>query len=162
MSTQSPEMAEMAIHCVTASEWRTLVEQAFREERQRVTPQRQAVLDWIASREGPFRSEELVAAMEAHQGGSRATIYRMIEWLRSRGWIARVQHTVPQHRYACLVPGHSARLVCSTCGTTFAFDVQAWLTAMLADIGFEVHEIHEHILELQGVCAHCRAALSYQ
>lgn len=145
------------LHRVAPDEWRTEVERALRASKQRVTEQRLDVLDWIARAGGPFTAETLVAEMEAQHGSSRATIYRMLEWLRSNGWIARVHSDPFQSSYICLVPGLAGKVVCSCCGTTVLFDtgdITHAITTLVAALDFEMHG---HVLELRGLCARCRA-----
>jgi Fe2+ or Zn2+ uptake regulation protein len=144
------------LHRVAPDEWRVEVEHALRDCNQRLTEQRLVVLDWIADTGGPFTAETLVADMEAQHGSSRATIYRILEWLRSNGWIARVHSNPSQNSYICLVPGLAGKAVCSRCGTTFLFDtgdITQAMTTLVAALDFEMHG---HVLELCGLCAHCR------
>ncbi len=143
---------------ITADEWRTFVEQDFRNSTQRVTAPRLAILNWIASTNGPFTAEALVAGVQSqHDPGGRATIYRMLKWLRANGWITRI-HTTPTRRgYIYTIPGHAGKMVCSRCGHTLLFDmrdIKTLLDTMLTDIDFQVQG---YILELQGLCAQCQS-----
>lgn len=140
-----------------AREWRAAVEGESRRAGQRSTMPRRIILDRIAASSGPFSAEELVAAMEADGGmGSRATVYRCVEWLRARGYIARVHSETTVHAYTRQSPGHHHNVVCTGCGAVFALagcGVENQLEPLLAKLDFE---IHGHLLELYGLCGQCR------
>ncbi len=159
MNENTPPQGHAAtLHCITPDEWRLFVEQDFRNSTQRVTAPRLAVLNWIANTHGPFTAETLVAGVQSqHDPGGRATIYRMLKWLRANGWITRVQTPPSRRGYIYTMPGHAGKMVCSRCGHTFLFDmhdITALLETMLTDIDFQVQG---YMLELQGLCAHCQS-----
>ncbi len=137
--------------------WRTQVEQMLIAHGQRLTSPRVAILRWIASTTAPFTAETLVAELvDGQHIGSRPTVYRTVDWLRSEGWIARVQIDGLEHSYARMLPGHYHHAVCTDCGATLVLagcEALQSLTASLEDQGFEVRG---HILELFGVCRECR------
>lgn len=139
------------------AEWLAGVEQALSGAGHRATLSRHAVLAWIAAAPAPFTAEMLVAELAAQRGmSSRPTIYRTIDWLRSSGWIARVQGDGPEHAYARLRPGHYHHAVCTGCGLTLVFagcDALVGVVATLEQHGFVVHG---HRLEVYGRCARCR------
>jgi len=141
----------------SAEEWRAGVERAFALAGHRATAPRGAVVDWIAASTAPFTAETLVRALERDYGiSSRATIYRTVEWLRSRRWIARVHSDDTQHAYTRLLPGHHHNAVCTQCGTTLLIGgcaIEQVLAPLLAPTGFQVQG---HVLELYGVCEQCR------
>ncbi|NJL34520.1 MAG: hypothetical protein HC893_12490 [Chloroflexaceae bacterium] len=97
----------------TPATWRHSAEVALRAARLRCTFPRRAILDWIAAATGPFTAEQLVAALEAQHGSSsRATIYRLLDWLQSAGWLTRIYSDGTQHAYARFWPGHHHTAVC--------------------------------------------------
>ncbi|NJM08392.1 transcriptional repressor, partial [Candidatus Gracilibacteria bacterium] len=141
-----------------ASTWVIQVQAALRADGQRLTAPRLAIIGWIADAARPFSAEALTAAL-ASAGVGRATAYRAVDWLRERGWLARVQTERGDYTYTRTLPGHHHHAVCTRCGATLLVEgcnaIDA-LTALLARQGFRVHG---HILELFGLCARCQAAL---
>lgn len=139
-------------------EWLRHVEQALRTSGQRQTVPRRAILAWIAAAQAPFSAESLVRELEANHGiSSRATIYRLLDWLRANDWIERIYSDGEQHTYARLLPGHHHHVVCTQCGTTLVVggcDVEALFTPLLRTLGFEVYS---HSLTLHGLCRSCRS-----
>lgn len=150
---EQPHQHNEAIH----DEWREGVLRALHDSGQRSTFPRRAIVDAIAQQARPFSAEELVALLETQAGwSSRATIYRLVEWLRAQGWLARVQRDNEHATYARLLPGHHHTAVCSQCGRTFVIggcNVEEVLAPLLASAGFDVHG---HVLELYGLCDRCR------
>ncbi|NJK78699.1 MAG: transcriptional repressor [Chloroflexaceae bacterium] len=137
--------------------WRNRVEEMLISSGQRLTMPRRAILDWIAHADAPFTAETLVDELvDQRNASSRPTVYRTVEWLRSAGWIARVQSDGPEHTYARMLPGHYHHAVCTDCGTTLVVpgcEAINSLTTLLQQQGFEVQG---HILELFGICERCR------
>jgi Fe2+ or Zn2+ uptake regulation protein len=152
---------------LSVEDWSERVLAALRADGQRRTAPRLAIIGWIAAQTAPFSAEALTAALAHHPAGvGRATAYRAVDWLRERGWLARVQTEgrpdVPAGRlypYTRTLPGHHHHAVCTRCGATLLLEgcsaIEA-LTALLARQGFRVQG---HILELFGLCARCQAAM---
>lgn len=143
-------------------DWRLGVERALSRAGYRFTAPRRTILDWIARCDTAFTSEALAGALEArHESSSRATVYRLINWLHATGWLARVHTPMPgemyggaQHAYARALPGHYSA-VCSGCGAVLVVqggDIATLLIPALAGTGFEVRG---HRLELYGLCERC-------
>lgn len=142
---------------VPATTWRRAVGVALLRGGQRLTEPRGVVLDWIAGAEVPFTPEGLVADLPGGPaGGSRATAYRLLDWLRSGGWVGRVRLEAGYPAYCRTLPGHH-QAVCLGCGMTLLIggcDIAASLAPTLTGAGFV---IEEYGLELYGRCADCRA-----
>ena len=144
----------------TAPEWYAGVVYTFAHGGSRLTAARQGVLEWIAQVPIPFTAETIVADLKDQQGlSSRATIYRMVEWLCANGWIVRVQSDQVHNTYIRLLPGHHHTLICTQCGSSIIIGgcgIEELLASAVADTDFEVHG---HMLELYGYCKECRTAL---
>lgn len=141
---------------VRVGDWGERVLAALRSEGHRLTGPRLAIIHWVASQERPFSAEALAAALAPAVG--RATVYRAVDWLRDRGWLARVQTERGDYTYVRTLPGHHHHAVCLRCGATLLVEgcqaIEA-LTALLARQGFRVQG---HILELFGLCARCQGS----
>jgi Fe2+ or Zn2+ uptake regulation protein len=145
---------------LSVEDWSKRVLAALRAEGQRLTAPRLAIIGWIGAQHTPFSAEALTAALAHHPAGvGRATAYRAVDWLRERGWLARVQTERGDYTYTRTLPGHHHHAVCTHCGTTLLLEgcsALESLTALLARQGFRVHG---HILELFGLCARCQSAM---
>lgn len=148
-------MSEVVVE-VRVADWGERVLAALRSEGQRLTAARLAIIHRVASQERPFSAEALAVALAPAVG--RATVYRAVDWLRDRGWLARVQTERGDYTYVRTLPGHHHHAVCLRCGATLLVEgcqaIEA-LTALLARQGFRVQG---HILELFGLCARCQGA----
>lgn len=136
------------------ADWSERVRDALHDRRQRLTRPRLTIIRWIAAQERPFSAEALAAALAPHVG--RATVYRMVDWLRDHGWLARVQTERGDYTYVRTLPGHHHHAICLRCGTTLLVegcDAIESLTTLLARQGFHVQG---HILEVFGLCIRCR------
>lgn len=142
----------------TPAAWRRGAEATLRADGLRCTFPRRAILDWIAAATSPFTAEQVVAALETQHGtSSRATIYRLLDWLQAAGWLTRIYSDGSQHAYTRFLPGHHHTAVCVRCGSTAILSdcrVEESLRVALAALNFE---LHGHVLELYGVCARCHA-----
>ncbi len=150
-------MSEVVVE-VRVADWGERVLAALRSEGQRLTGPRLTIIHWVAAQERPFSAEALTAALAPAVG--RATVYRVVDRLRERGWLARVQTERGDYTYVRTLPGHHHHAVCLRCGTTLLVEgcqTIETLTALLARHGFRVQG---HILELFGLCARCQATSS--
>ena len=122
----------------------------------RVTPQRRAVVDAVASRGGSFTAIEIFdAARRSEPGLGLATVYRTLELLLATG---SVRPLAGRGRFAYVrcAPGHHHHLVCLSCGSVEETDLCA------APPKAELQRRHgfaaeEHQFEVFGTCAECAA-----
>lgn len=122
--------------------------------RTRLTPQRRAVLDLIADREGSF------TAVEIFQAGRRkksrlglATVYRTVDLLRRTGSVRPLAGDA-RPAYVRCEPGHHHHLVCLACGAVEETDLCGAPSPaeLKRRYGFKA-ETHE--LDVYGTCARC-------
>jgi Fe2+ or Zn2+ uptake regulation protein len=116
------------------------------------------MIAWIAVAEGPFSAETLVAELDWQRGGTRATVYRYIDWLRDHGWLERVYSDDTRHTYVRRQPGHRHQAICTCCGATLEINscaVEEFVAPQLAAAGFA---LHGHVLEFFGLCRACRSS----
>lgn len=141
----------------TPENWRRRAEAALRTAGLRCTFPRRAILDWITAAAAPFTAEQVVAALETQHGtSSRATIYRLLDWLQAAGWLTRIYSDDTQHTYARFWPGHHHTAVCLCCGSAAVISecyVEESIRPALAALDFEMQG---HVLEIYGICARCR------
>lgn len=127
------------------------------EERHRITGPRKSLLRCIVGYTQPFTAEQVYADM--HDSGipvGRATVYRTLELLHSRHWLARIHREDSEHAYVVTDGGHQHHLVCTGCGAVTAFegcDLNALLGGLTHRLGFQVEG---HWLEAFGRCQRCQ------
>lgn len=145
-------------HQGAAADWRAAVETAVQDAGLRASSARTVVLDWIAAAERPFTAELIVQQLVVGWGlGSRPTVYRTVDWLRSAGWLARLHVEGNDRAYVRSLPG-GYQLVCTDCGaseTITDLQLAPLVAPRLQDLGFELQGEH---LELYGRCRQCRCA----
>lgn len=146
---------------ITASHIRTILSQ----HGYRLTSPRQRIVEQALLHERPFTAEQLVAELRDHnvESGSnigRATIYRTLEILASMDVLSRVIQPGGHAAYVVDAPGHRHHLVCSQCSATVAFTscpIDELVRDLTADTRFQ---IHDHMLEVFGLCPECQPANS--
>lgn len=144
---------------ITAQRIRAILSQ----HRYRLTSPRERIVDQALLHSRPFTAEQLVAELRDHADPAassigRATVYRTLEILASVDVLSRVIQPSGHAAYVVEAPGHRHHLVCSQCGTTVAFTscpVDTLVQHLTADTQFT---IHDHLLEVFGVCPECQPA----
>jgi Fur family transcriptional regulator, ferric uptake regulator len=89
----------------------------------------------------------------------RATVFRTLDLLSELQTLHRLHSEGGAHTFTvCAEPAHHHHLRCISCGTVqtlAAPGIEFEIERLGASVGFEVLE---HVLELVGRCADCRAA----
>jgi Fur family ferric uptake transcriptional regulator len=126
----------------------------------RLTVPRRTVIDTLLRYERPFTAEQLVADVrevdQKHLIG-RATVYRTLEILAAIDVLTRIIQPDGHPAYVCDTIGHRHHLVCSNCGRAVAFTacpIDELVRNLTANTDFV---IHDHLLEVFGVCPSCQA-----
>jgi Fur family ferric uptake transcriptional regulator len=122
--------------------------------RVRLTPQRRALFDLIANREGSFTAVELFQEARRRKPNlGLATVYRTVELLRRTG---SVRPLVGDGRpaYVRCEPGHHHHLVCLNCGAVAETELCGAPSSaeLKRRYGFQA-EGHE--LDIYGICLRC-------
>ncbi len=124
----------------------------------RRTEERELILDFLPSLPGHFSAEDLLKGLKT-AGVSRATVYRTLDFLVTKGILQRVQLGEEGARYE-LIAGRErhAHLLCLGCGelSDYPLPLLKRLPGMVARRkGFAV----EHLLvRLCGYCRKCQLA----
>ncbi len=129
------------------------------EDGRRRTGARARVVAAALRRDQPFTAQELVRELARH-GVGRATVFRTLDLLVSQGALSRI-HGIDRGarcvRYTACAPSHHHHLVCRGCGRVEeirASGLEDRIAALARSRGFEPLG---HGLEVQGLCAECRA-----
>jgi len=132
---------------------------ALEDAGHRMTAERQAVAELIASRDGAFETADLVADSQRRQlGVARATIFRTLELLTSVGAVERLDLPNGDHSYVrCDSRSHHHHLVCTRCQRAVDLE-QIGMTPIIADIERQTgYRVDRHRVELFGLCPSCQA-----
>ncbi len=84
------------------------------------------------------------------------TVYRALEKMDELGLVQRVHQANGCHAYLRAANGHEHILLCTRCGQTVYFagdDLSDLMNRVAIQSGFI---IHEHWLQLHGLCANCQ------
>lgn len=96
-------------------------------------------------------------ARQTNPGLGLVSVYRTLEKLEELKLVSRVHQTDGCHSYIAAADGHQHLLVCTRCGRVEYFsgdDMASLIETLGAERGFI---IHEHWLQLSGLCADCQA-----
>jgi Fur family transcriptional regulator, ferric uptake regulator len=125
----------------------------------RLTEPRRAVVETIAaSRRLLSPLDVYEQAREAYPSIGLVTVYRTLEKLEELGLVQRVHRPTGCQSFVASAPGHHHLLICRDCGSAEYFSGE---NEMLGRLMEEVaaasgYTIHEHWLQLFGVCAACQ------
>lgn len=120
----------------------------------RQTGPRHTVVEAIAAKEGAFNPEALVDELRP-AGIGRATVYRTLELLESRGMLTRI-HLDGCHGFTVCDEGHHHHLVCRSCSKVVSIDakgIEDEIRQLAHQLKFRVDT---HTLEFAGLCETCQ------
>jgi Fur family transcriptional regulator, zinc uptake regulator len=138
--------------------------EAVCEERgQRLTAIRRKVLATLLASHKPLGAYEIIDRLAPKGPGPRPapiTAYRALEFLRENGLVHRIES---RNAFIACVHNHAAGalvvfLICERCGAVgeaSSAEVTTTLAAAARDAGFTPKS---PVIEISGICSHCRAA----
>ena len=128
---------------------------------ERLTPIRRLVLEALAAHHKPLGAYEIIDRL-ADDGPRRApiTIYRALDFLVANGLVHKIQS---RNAFVACINNHQESdivvfLICERCGAVGeapAAAVAETLKAAAKAAGFTPHA---PVIEIAGICAHCRSA----
>ena len=131
---------------------------AGESEVQKLTPQRDAVLQVILDREDhPTANEIFKAARQRLPTISYATVYNSLRYLKDAGLVLEIKFGDSASRYDRETDRHD-HAICNACGKLVDFDLPQTSELMQAAARkshFKPESVH---LTLRGLCADCREA----
>jgi Fur family transcriptional regulator, peroxide stress response regulator len=126
------------------------------QTKQKLTPQREAVLQVILNREDhPTASEIFAAARQRLPTISYATVYNSLRYLKEAGLVLEICFGDSASRYDRETDRHD-HAICNVCGKLVDFDLPQTSELMRAAARkshFKPESVH---LTLRGLCADCR------
>ena len=121
----------------------------------RLTGQRASVVRAVAAKTGAFNPEALYDELRP-AGLGRATVYRTLDLLESRGMLSRI-HLDGCHGFTVCDEQHHHHLVCTGCSKVVPVDataVEDGIRQLADQVRFR---IDTHTLEFAGLCEACQA-----
>jgi Fur family peroxide stress response transcriptional regulator len=131
------------------------MERALRKAGSRVTKQRRAILDYLASTDShPSARRVFEETKKNFPRMSLATVYNTIQTLANIGLIKVMDFQTRDNRHETNLSPH-INLICVECGKIEDFEEEAAIHAEKVEqqCGFEVRDFR---LEYYGTCAVCR------
>ena len=132
------------------------MEKALREAGFRISSQRRAIIDYLASATShPSARQVFHEVKKKHPALSLATVYNTFGVLARMGLIKVMQFDVSDNRYEPNVAPH-INLICTSCGKIADLEEggQVQPEDIKAKAGFEVFDSR---LDYYGLCAECRS-----
>jgi Fe2+ or Zn2+ uptake regulation protein len=123
----------------------------------RLTGPRRAIVEIMAASPralGPMDVFDL--GRKDYPGLGLVTVYRTLEKLEALGLVQRVHQPNGCHMYLPATHGHEHLLLCTVCGRAEVFSGDDLGTLIDGIAGRSGYEIHEHLLQLFGLCGECR------
>lgn len=124
----------------------------------RVTAQRMAVAESLATSRRPQSAEELWRRLRTRHGGiGRATVFRTLEALVAAGVARRFEPEGHASTYVACRAGHHHHLVCTECGDVAEVNealIRPLVDGMQGATGFEIDDAR---VDFYGRCASCAA-----
>lgn len=123
----------------------------------RITGARRAVVDTVyRSTRALTPAEVYDTARKKYRALGLVTVYRTLEKLEEMHLIQRVHQPLGCQAFVAAGIGHQHLLLCKQCGQVEFFegdDLDALTRSIARKSGYE---IHEHWLQLFGLCANCK------
>lgn len=156
-------------HARCTSEALRKAETVCQARKTRLTDIRRQVLELIWQSHVPVGAYEILSQLNADKSRARPArtgrtapiaVYRALEFLMDNGLVHRLASLNAYIGCAHMGEDHHAAqfLICRACGTTAELEsatLKRALTQAVAERGFSVDS---QIVEISGVCPHCRAA----
>ncbi len=129
----------------------------LRQRGYKLTPQRQVVIDLIASSRGHLTPTIIYEKVhQDHPNIGLVTIYRTLDILAKLKLICELHAGGSCHSYTISASGHHHHLICSNCSKVLNFtgyDLNELEQRLSQETGFE---IEDHLLEFTGLCQACQ------
>ena len=131
------------------------MERALDEQGLRSTAPRRTILRVLASMQHPFTPTELTEQVAAADDSiGRASVYRLLQLLRSRDIVERLHGPADEQYLLCLEEGHHHHIVCEVCGRTQSFTLED-TDAIARAVERLGYRMHDHVLQVYGCCPEC-------
>jgi Fe2+ or Zn2+ uptake regulation protein len=129
----------------------------FKKSGYRLTGPRYFVVEILAQSDKALTAQDIFClAQPAYPSLGLVSVYRTLEKLELLDLIQRVHRSDNCHAFIAAPDGHEHLLVCRECGRVSFFqgdDLKTLVDEVERESGYRVHE---HWLQLIGICASCQ------
>lgn len=134
---------------------------AFEEAGYRRTAPRRALAELVATHDGHFTADGLLAESRRRRlGVTRATVFRSLDVLSDLGLVERLDLPSGGHAFVACEAAHHHHVVCSSCGRSTPVE-DAGLEGVAQAIGRSTgYRVETHRLELFGICPGCQGGVT--
>lgn len=128
---------------------------------ERLTPIRRQVLETLAAHHRPLGAYEIIDTIaEKVKRLAPITIYRALDFLVENGLVHRIES---RNAFLACINNHGTSdivvfLICERCGSVGEAPVNSVAAALTTAARAAGFAPHASIIEISGVCAHCRDA----
>ena len=133
-------------------------EAVCRERGLRLTKLRRRVLELVCSGHEPVKAYELLGRLKKERrGAAPPTVYRALDFLRSQGFVHKIQSL--NAFVACGEPGHGGSgqfLICRDCGEVAEMDDPQIVDLLAVQAHRAGFASENQTIELRGLCSGCR------
>ena len=131
------------------------------ERAQRLTASRRLVLETLASSHRPIGAYEIIERLADHgRRPAPITVYRALDFLVENGLVHRIESR--NAFFACINRHDTGTMavffICESCGAVGEAPSVAVADALLAAATGAAFSPTTPVIEIAGICAHCRAA----
>lgn len=126
----------------------------------RLTAVRRKVLSLVWQSHAPVGAYDLLARL--NKGGGRVApiaVYRALDFLMAQGLVHRIASLNAYAGCAHIGHDHSAQfLICQGCGCAAELESPALRRALAKAVAGRGFTINREIVEISGLCSHCKSA----
>lgn len=128
----------------------------LKDENIRITPQRVAILEFLANHASHPTAEEIYRAIEVHFPGiSVATVYNNLRLFTDIGFVKEMNYGDASSRFDFTTETHY-HAICKQCGKIADFYYPGLEDVEMAAGQLTGYTIDSHRLEVYGVCTECK------
>jgi Fur family zinc uptake transcriptional regulator len=125
---------------------------------QRLTPMRRQVLQALLSSHKPLGAYEIIDRLAQRNRPAPITIYRALDFLRENGLVHRIES---RNAYVACVHNHGGDdlvvfLICESCGAVGEAPGGGAAEALKASSRAAGFSPKSPLIEIAGICSHCR------
>ncbi|MFK5925861.1 MAG: Fur family transcriptional regulator [Desulfuromusa sp.] len=138
-------------------------EQICQQQGQRFTAIRRRVFELVWQQHKPIGAYEVLEKLQQDSRAAPPTVYRALDFLLSLGLVHRIASL--NAYVGCVHPEypHDGQfLICESCKAYAELDAALITTAIEQSASDADFEVHQHTVEIMGLCPHCRVKLSQE
>jgi Fur family zinc uptake transcriptional regulator len=128
------------------------------ERAQRLTPMRRQVLETLLASHKPLGAYDIIERLSDKNPPAPISVYRALDFLRDNGFVHRIES---RNSFVACVHNHGSDdlvvfLICERCGAVGEAPGAAAAEALKASSRAAGFSPKSPLVEIAGICAHCR------